>query len=208
MRSPVTNCNPYQRIESGRVNLQKSSVPKVSFRSQLTHLRFSPVRAQFLSEWESDSTPILEKAYEIIVPRDVRTKHDTYRASRAKWEEIRTFHSSQCICDLGFKDSTLCSFKSCGICCVIKSSFKAFAFGEPYNNGRFGDGIYSYRNPALADNFATSCTSSPYRVMIACDLVVEPGTPGSTESTETESVFAPMADAILPVYVIMYTKEA
>lgn len=46
---------------------------------------------------------------------------------------------------------------------------------------RFGDGIYSYRNPALADNFATSCTSSPHRVMIACDLVVEPGTPGSTE---------------------------
>jgi len=38
----------------------------------------------------------------------------------------------------------------------------------------FGDGVYSYRNPALADNFATSCTSSPYRVMIACDVTVEP----------------------------------
>jgi hypothetical protein len=38
----------------------------------------------------------------------------------------------------------------------------------------FGDGVYSYRNPALADNFATSCTSSPYRVMIACDVAVEP----------------------------------
>jgi hypothetical protein len=40
---------------------------------------------------------------------------------------------------------------------------------------RFGDGIYSYRNPALADLFATSCTSSPYRVMIACDVAVEAG---------------------------------
>jgi hypothetical protein len=99
-------------------------------------------------------------------------------------------------------------------------------FGELENlpGHRFGDGIYSYRNPALADDFATSCTSSPYRVMIACDVVVEPETPGTNEvsgktgidrhvliaaiqATETESIFVPLADAILPVYVIMYTKQ-
>lgn len=37
---------------------------------------------------------------------------------------------------------------------------------------RYGSGIYSYPNPALADEHSTSCTSSPYRVMIACDIVV------------------------------------
>lgn len=38
---------------------------------------------------------------------------------------------------------------------------------------RFGDGVYSYRNPALADQFATSCTTSPFRVMIASEILVE-----------------------------------
>jgi hypothetical protein len=38
---------------------------------------------------------------------------------------------------------------------------------------RFGDGVYSYRNPALADIFATSCTTSPFRVMIVADVLVE-----------------------------------
>ena len=38
------------------------------------------VRAQFLSEWEStDAMPKFEKAYEVIIPRDVRAKHDAYR---------------------------------------------------------------------------------------------------------------------------------
>lgn len=40
---------------------------------------------------------------------------------------------------------------------------------------RHGAGIYSYLDPALADGFATSCTSSPYRVMIACDVIVSSG---------------------------------
>lgn len=40
---------------------------------------------------------------------------------------------------------------------------------------RFGEGIYSYRNPACADRFSTSCTTSPYRVMIACDTFVLSG---------------------------------
>lgn len=40
---------------------------------------------------------------------------------------------------------------------------------------RHGSGVYSYLDPALADGFATSCTSSPYRVMIACDVIVSSG---------------------------------
>ena len=171
------------------------------------------VRAQFLSEWDSpkDEAPSLAKVYEIINPRDVRNQHERYRrvprggqiyqaetgltskhrSSYPAFEEVRSFHSSQCICDLGHKEPILCNFKSCGICLIVKSSFKSFAFGASSNSGRcaescwlkmmkcwwwsrFGDGIYSYRNPAFADQYATSCTSSPYRVMIACDALVEP----------------------------------
>ncbi|KAF8972247.1 hypothetical protein BDZ97DRAFT_1018426 [Flammula alnicola] len=168
---------------------------------------FKNLRTQFMSEWDSPKTaPSFEKVYEIILPRDARARHDQYRAANPKFEEVRSFHSSQCICDLGSKEPTLCNFKSCGICAIVKSSFKSFAFGVSYNNGRFGDGIYSYRNPALADRFATSCTSSPYRVVIACDVVVEPSQIGADESSEEESLFVPFADAILPVYVIMYTR--
>ncbi|TFK36684.1 hypothetical protein BDQ12DRAFT_699509 [Crucibulum laeve] len=168
---------------------------------------FKNLRAQFLSEWESSgAVPFFDKAYEIILPRDIRSRHDQYRSQNHGYEEIRSFHSSQCICDLGFKDATLCDFKSCGVCSIIKSSFKSFAFGAPFNTGRFGDGVYSYRNPGLADRFATSCTSSPYRVMIACDVVVEPGqAAGIDDVAEEESLFVPTSDAILPVYAIMYT---
>ena len=121
----------------------------------------------------------------LLISVDDRTVNHTF-------EKVRSFHSSLCLCDLGTKGAVLCSSKSCGICQIVKSRFKSFAFGALSNTGRwvvdcilgrieltrpiisFGDGIYSYRNPALADVFATSCTSSPYRVMIVCDVVVEP----------------------------------
>ncbi|CAA7269534.1 unnamed protein product [Cyclocybe aegerita] len=164
---------------------------------------FKNLRAQFLSEWDSPrESPSFEKVYEIVLPREARARHEQYRTAHPNFEEVRSFHSSQCICDLGTKDASLCNFKSCGICSIVKSCFKSFAFGANYNNGRFGDGIYSYRNPALADRFATSCTTSPYRVMIACDAAVEPG----QESVEEESLFVSTVDAILPVYIFMYIK--
>lgn len=87
-------------------------------------------------------------------------------------KQIRTFHGTQCICDLGVSDSSLCNWKSCGICSIIKSSFTAFEFGVTGNSGRYGKGIYSYFDPSMADGFATSSISSPYRVMLACEVNV------------------------------------
>ncbi|KAF9479969.1 hypothetical protein BDN70DRAFT_857581 [Pholiota conissans] len=136
---------------------------------------FKNLRTQFMSEWDSKKTASsFGKVYELILPRDVRARHEQYRAANPTFEEVRSFHGSQCICDLGTKGPVPCNFKSCGICCIIRSCFSSFEFGANFNNGRFGEGIYSYRNPALADRFATSCTSSPYRVMIACDASVMP----------------------------------
>ncbi|EDQ99258.1 uncharacterized protein LACBIDRAFT_316768 [Laccaria bicolor S238N-H82] len=133
------------------------------------------LKAQFLSRWAALEEPAyFEKAYEVVIPRDVRILHDRYRLNNPNFEEVRSFYSSQCICDLGLYGPRLCSFESCGICCIVKSFFKSFAFGEPIDKGRYGNGIYSYESPALADMFATSCTSSPYRVMVACDVIVDP----------------------------------
>ena len=89
-------------------------------------------------------------------------------------------------------------------------------------SSRFRNGIYSYRNPAYADQYATSCTSSPYRVMIACDALVQPADEFRhfvllfcwtdelkkvIQIIEKESLFVPCPEAILPVYVFMYTNR-
>ncbi|KAK7006222.1 hypothetical protein R3P38DRAFT_2646837 [Favolaschia claudopus] len=164
---------------------------------------FVDVRSQFLSEWDSldAARPHIDKVYQVIAPRNIRARYNAYRANQRAMEEIRAFHSAQCICDMGTKTPILCNFKSCGICCIVKSSFNEFAFGEKYNMGRFGEGIYSYRNPSLADAFATSATSTPYRVLIACDVAV----PSDFEVPDEESLFVPCADAIVPAFIIMYT---
>lgn len=39
---------------------------------------------------------------------------------------------------------------------------------------RFGEGVYSYLEPSLADRWAVSTTSSPYRAMLACDVNLLP----------------------------------
>ena len=63
-------------------------------------------------------------------------------------QTLHTYHSSQCICNLGVKSSTLCDILSCGICQIVKSSFKAFAFGVPSNAGRYAF-CYSARRQRL-----------------------------------------------------------
>lgn len=98
------------------------------------------MRAQFLSEWDAPGpSPVFEKVYEVALPRDIRAKHEQYRASNPGFQQVRSFHASQCICDLGTKEAALCSFKSCGICSIVKSSFKTFTFGISHNNGRSVD---------------------------------------------------------------------
>ncbi|TEB34610.1 hypothetical protein FA13DRAFT_1491737 [Coprinellus micaceus] len=197
-RSVGSLCIPCERSARGGPRLRELNPDGATFKS---------LRTQFLSEWEAGSyTPSFEKVYEVLLPRDARNRHDQYRSRNPTYLEVRSFHASQCICDLGTKEGALCNIRSCGICMVIKSSFKLFAFGTSTSQGRFGDGIYSYRNPALADRFATSCTSSPYRVMIACDVSVEPEQCSMDEVGEEESLFVPSADAIIPAYIIMYAK--
>ena len=53
-----------------------------------------------------------------------------------KLHPLRTYHASQCICDFGVNDLKLCSWQSCGICSILKSSFSEFEFGAKRNIGR------------------------------------------------------------------------
>jgi len=172
---------------------------------------FNSVVDQFLREWNSPDTAVsVKKIYEVTSPRDVQAKYDARKKSGQGGLEIRTFHSSQCICDLGVGDPALCNFQACGICTTVKTSFKAFAFGVSQNTGRYGKGVYSYLNPALADGFSTSCTSSPYRAMIACDVILPSAGKrrrGGAESiNDGERVFINNSDGIIAAYVILYTK--
>ncbi|KAF8552233.1 hypothetical protein OG21DRAFT_1511746 [Imleria badia] len=101
---------------------------------------------------------------------------------------------------MGTKGTVLCDWRSCGICNIVKSGFECVAFGAPGNKGRsvqspsptfhrsslsmlfrHGDGLYSSTDPSVADRFATSCLSSPYRVMVACDVVL-PQNPSQNNS--------------------------
>ncbi|KXN91184.1 hypothetical protein AN958_02752, partial [Leucoagaricus sp. SymC.cos] len=192
-------CFGCNRRSRAKPRLQELNADSAAFRN---------LQAQFLSEWEtkSDHLPGFEKAYKVILTRDVRVRHDTYRAKIVGSKEIQTFYSSLCVCDLGTKDGNLCTGSTCGICCAVRSAFKSLAFGKMSMPGRFGSGFYSYQNPARADRFSTSCTTSPYRVMIACDTVVLPGeVQEDSARVDEESIFTQLADGILPAYVIMYT---
>ncbi|KNZ77576.1 hypothetical protein J132_05110, partial [Termitomyces sp. J132] len=140
-----------------------------------TSKEFKDYQRHFSEQWKRPGylAPRIAKIFLIDNPRDARDKQHASRKDYLSAIEIRTYHSSQCICNFGDTNLELCSYKSCGICCIARSSFGFLAFGAHFNHGRFGDGIYSYRNSALADRFATSCTSSPYRVSLGCSVIVD-----------------------------------
>ncbi|KDQ52775.1 hypothetical protein JAAARDRAFT_40055 [Jaapia argillacea MUCL 33604] len=167
---------------------------------------FRSIANNWARQWNDARTrPNIERVFEVTMPRDRQAKRKAYLKKLDQaggYFEQQTFHSSQCICDLGVKNPLLCDWKSCGICNIVKSSFQSFAFGVPQNSGRYGAGIYSYQNPALADRFATSSTSSPYRAIIACDVAMTNGKSDSVN--DGERVFVTNPDAIIPSYIILY----
>jgi len=165
--------------------------------------KFQQVRKQFIGEWTigHEGLPTVDKVYQVLVPREELGRYAAYRKNLNTPQEIRTYHASLVVCDLGTKGPFLCERTSCGVCTVVRSSFHSFAFEEQYNQGRFGPGIYTSTNPRLADRHATSCISSPYRVMVACDTLLE----ADYQVSSDEPVFVGIPDAINAAYVIMYS---
>ncbi|KAI0784003.1 hypothetical protein BC629DRAFT_538935 [Irpex lacteus] len=192
-------CMGCERRRRSQPRLQQLQAPSSFFNS---------IAAQFSHEWRDSQPPTgVAKIIEIVPSRETKARFDAYRRKSdptGKLRNLRTYHAAQCICDFGVNDLALCSWQSCGICAIIRSSFTTFAFDVKHNTGRFGDGVYSYTNPALADKHATSSTSSPYRVMIACD-VAPSARNDNKHARDGDLVFVGSSDAILPAYVILYT---
>lgn len=159
--------------------------------------------------WSDGNSATIEQLFEISYPPAIADEKDSYcqhLKSTGGMRLFRTFHASQCICNMGTNGPTLCTWGSCGICNIVKSAFREIAFGAPFNKGRHGNGLYSCTNPFGADRFATSCLSSPYRVMIACDVVL-PQVPSKNNSVLTDDLIVVRDPAaITPRYVVIYTK--
>jgi len=164
---------------------------------------------EWKDKWKTAKTAKIEKLFEISYPSDVVANNDTFRQSLESTggvRLVRTFHASQCMCDMGTRGAVLCAWHSCGICNIVKSAFKGVAFGAPYNKGRHGNGLYSSLDPSVADRFATSCLSSPYRVMIACDVVLPQNTSNNNSVLMGDQVVVRDSGVITPRFVVMYTK--
>ncbi|KAJ8592275.1 hypothetical protein M405DRAFT_931624 [Rhizopogon salebrosus TDB-379] len=193
--------------------------PKLTTASDVVRLSDIPssgtVWREFVREWNNkwlsqEGSAMVEKLYEISYPANISNAQENHQHGiRATGQPriLRTFHASQCICDMGTKSPVLCEWKSCGICSVVGSAFKGVAFGVPYNTGRQGKGLYSSRNPASADRFATSCLSSPYRVMIACDVALPQQLDKNTSVVAGDRVVVRVPEAIVPRFIVMYTKQ-
>ena len=78
-----------------------------------------------------------------------------------------------------------------------------FCKRDTYNTSRYGNGIYTCLNPALADKYATSSSTSPYRAMIACDVSIAAES-NSDQINDGVKVFVSKVEAIRPRYVILY----
>ncbi|KAJ3886761.1 hypothetical protein GG344DRAFT_56887 [Lentinula edodes] len=190
--------------------------------------KFQEVRKHFIAEWNArnEGLPTVDKVFQVIVPREQLSRYSAYRKNLTNPREIRTYHASLMLCDLGSKGPFLCERKGCGICSVVRSSFKTFAFEEDYEQGRFGPGIYTFVNPKLADTEATTSSTSPYRVMVACDVLVDAGQEAShihylsktvdnslaifffhlsSKIPAEDSVFVASSEAINAAYVVMYS---
>jgi len=174
--------------------------------------------AHFHHQWKGSGPVNVGKIFEIRPPRNMAKAREAYNSKLATLgppRQIETFHSTQCICDLGTNNVRFCTWNSCGICAIIKSGFTAFEFGMKSNTGRLGPGVYSYLDPSLADKYAVSTTSSPYRVMLACEVnllpsrVQPPKFSGIVQSHEEgSSVYLSGAEAIVPKYLILYSKPS
>jgi len=178
--------------------------------------KFITMAARVVREWKGVGKVQVHKVYEIFLPKDNYATRVAYRVNLeaiGDTNQMHTFHGAQRICDLGIADPSLCSWESCGICSIIKSSFTVFEFGVTCNSGRYGKGIYSYFDPSMADRFATSSVTSPYKAILGCEVNVpatdsnaskSPLVAGSIEDKDRMVVSS--AEAIIPRCVILYSK--
>lgn len=128
-----------------------------------TYQAYGPVVQYFADGWNSATsnkrTPRVMKVLEVNLSRKAQNSYEAYRYAQIGWimlvlesclmfvrktfgkrsspSEFVTFHSSQCVCDLGTQSQQqLCEHTTCGICSIIRSNFTDFGCGVKNNVGR------------------------------------------------------------------------
>jgi len=200
---------------SGCHNIERSNEPRLKELSLLDPKTDSLI-SHFYRQWKGPERVHIAKVYGIRLPRDVAKARDAYRdklTALGTPRQIQTFHSAQCICDLGANSMEFCNWESCGICQAIKSAFTVFEFGIEADTARWESGVDSYLDPSQADKRAVSTSSSPHRVMISCEVSLPPPRVELSKSStvvksyeEGSLVAVSGAEAIVPRYLILYSK--
>jgi len=220
LEPPCAECGTQPKA-AGDLCFECNNSPVALTGSRLRELNLQELEAalvidNFKNLWKGDESATIGRVYRIRLPPNIVKAREAYYSKLAavgKPRLIQTFHTTQCICDLGTNKVRFCTWRSCGICAIIRSAFTTFEFGIKSNTGRFGSGIYSYLEPSLADRWAVPTTSSPYMMMLACEVTLlppqvrPPRFSGILQSREDgPSVFVPVAEAIIPVHLILYSK--
>ncbi|KII89720.1 hypothetical protein PLICRDRAFT_697582 [Plicaturopsis crispa FD-325 SS-3] len=171
--------------------------------------------------WNSHTFPSGFQIQQVTNLEDDIARYEAYQKRHLATpglREKRTYFASVCHCPL-LENGKLCDYKMCGICTAVKSSFRSFIFDDSTQHGIYGDGIYTYLNPEIADKDACIPSTSTYKVMVACDTLVPASSDfpsrrrsrvflpnGIQEESviDEEVVFHKNADAIIPSFIIFY----
>jgi hypothetical protein len=178
---------------------------------------FKAVRSYIDQDRKSSAFIEVERILEVHPAKIAKAAFETARQRLAINGAVQTlngYFTDLAICNIGSPSLDLCKNKTCGICSVLKSSFKVFAFGANSQDGPSGNGIYISKTAALADPAATSSTSTPYRVLICCEILSgrersRMSLSGSRPTIlETDAGwFFKDAALCMPKFVVLYTRR-
>ncbi|CAG9941520.1 unnamed protein product [Clonostachys rosea f. rosea IK726] len=171
-------------------------------------------------------------ARDISVSMSIRgIRFNRYR-NGAPW--MLLYHGTQRACYAGESGDSIhnCSNAECKFCSILKESFKISEAGSRNRHGMFGKGIYTTPIASKADNYAKNHhIRSQFHAIILCRVVcdkpqlmhqadhslVAPSsdqyncvtavTKANGGSVEYPEIVVYRDDAIVPVGVILYTRE-
>lgn len=167
---------------------------------------FQEAQQMLISGWPRGvRPPQVGRVFKIMLGENSQLLRSQYKNSGDS-SRLPIWYSGQNICELGgpTKPVEFCQYKSCGICIPLKSGFSAFEFGQKYQTGPHGNGIYTTREPAVADKHAISSTGTPYRVVILASLTIPSNASREFILGNNNDVFCKNPLAITPDYLIAY----
>ncbi|KAG8865819.1 hypothetical protein FRB97_004375, partial [Tulasnella sp. 331] len=132
---------------------------------------------RFMTSWQSPPSeqlyrPSIHVVYDIDLPKKYEKRERG--GGFGGFTITTTYYGGQMLCDLGSDGALfpkLCNWPGCSICIVVTKAFDVLEFGAADNDGPFGRGIYTHRNPAVAHLKTVGKSTNPFRAIIACSVV-------------------------------------